>query len=312
MVGTIGDFLTEVVQNSFEAHARHVHVLLKEDDDSFEARVEDDGEGMDEPVLERVTDPFYGGWKHPSRPVSLGLPLLAMSADALHLTSRPHEGTTVTFCFDFHKVDTPPVGDLARDLLVLLTDSRRLRLVFDYQIDTNRGKLAWHVDSDALGDLGTSGAQVALRWKLRSLTAEAGRYRSERKLDVQKESMVMTREALDKMREQGAREMAKRVTEGKDVQVVVGMGTVGIAAGAKKVVDDFLDALDARRIDSVLVTQTGAMKTGVAPVVEVLVPGMDPVVYEKVDTALVGRIIDEHIVGKKPVADHMVAPGAAN
>ena len=121
----------------------------------------------------------------------------------------------------------------------------------------------------------------------------------------------MTLEQLRSIRAKGEKAMAKRENAGRDIQVIVGMGTSGIAAGAKQVVDDFLDLLEEKDIHTVLVSQTGAMGVGVEPTVEVIVPGMPETIYQKVDKALVETIIDQHIIGKKQVSDHVVARPAA-
>lgn len=117
----------------------------------------------------------------------------------------------------------------------------------------------------------------------------------------------MTLEQLRSIRAKGEKAMAKRENAGRDIQVIVGMGTSGIAAGAKQVVDDFLDLLEEKDIHTVLVSQTGAMGVGVEPTVEVIVPGMPETIYQKVDKAVVESIIDQHIIGKKQVSDHVVA-----
>jgi len=64
------------------------------------------------------------------------------------------------------------------------------------------------------------------------------------------------------------------------VQVKVAMATCGIAAGAKVIMDFFVEQLDRRNIDGV-VTQTGCMGYCYAePTIEVKLPGHDPVVLE--------------------------------
>lgn len=81
----------------------------------------------------------------------------------------------------------------------------------------------------------------------------------------------MTLEELRKLREAKQQAMQKRDTNGKDVQIIVGMGTCGIAAGAKVVLDEFLDELDKKHISDVTVTQTGCMGLCyVEPTVEVI------------------------------------------
>ncbi|MFA6844266.1 MAG: (2Fe-2S) ferredoxin domain-containing protein [Sphaerochaetaceae bacterium] len=116
----------------------------------------------------------------------------------------------------------------------------------------------------------------------------------------------MTLEDLRKLRDAKQNAMNKRDISGKDIQVIVGMGTCGIAAGAKVVLDEFLEELDSKHIDNVTVTQTGCMGLCyVEPTVEVIVPGMPDVIYGKVDKATVGKIVDQHIVGKQLVTDHI-------
>lgn len=116
----------------------------------------------------------------------------------------------------------------------------------------------------------------------------------------------MTLESLKKLREGKLQDIERRETEGKDVHVVIGMGTCGIAAGAKVVLDAFIEELSAKGIDNVTVKQTGCMGLCyVEPTVEVKVPGMPDTIYGKVDAEVAKKIIKDHIVGKKLVSDHI-------
>ncbi|AEV30238.1 ferredoxin [Sphaerochaeta pleomorpha str. Grapes] len=123
----------------------------------------------------------------------------------------------------------------------------------------------------------------------------------------------MTLEELRKLRETKQSALQKRDIEGKDCQVVVGMGTCGIAAGAKVVLDAFLQILDEHKITNVSVTQTGCMGLCyVEPTIEVLVPGMPDVIYGKVDAATVKKIVEQHIIAKQLVTDHLFDRPAAD
>lgn len=116
----------------------------------------------------------------------------------------------------------------------------------------------------------------------------------------------MTLESLKKLREGKLQDIERRETEGKDVHVVIGMGTCGIAAGAKVVLDAFIEELNAKGIDNVTVKQTGCMGLCyVEPTVEVKVPGMPDTIYGKVDAEVAKKIIKDHIVSKKLVSDHI-------
>ncbi|NQT57352.1 MAG: (2Fe-2S) ferredoxin domain-containing protein [Bacteroidetes bacterium] len=123
----------------------------------------------------------------------------------------------------------------------------------------------------------------------------------------------MTLEDLRNLREQKKRDLQKRDTTGKNMQIVVGMGTCGIAAGAKKSLDAFISELDVQNLDSVAVTQTGCMGLCyVEPTVEVIVPGMPNVIYGQVDVETARRIIREHIMKQKMVNDHVYDRPAAD
>ena len=79
------------------------------------------------------------------------------------------------------------------------------------------------------------------------------------------------------------------------VQVRVGMGTSGIASGAKEVFKYLVDELDKRNIEAV-VTQTGDMGYSFAePTIEVTVPGKGPIVFGNVNLKKADQIIESYI-----------------
>ena len=70
----------------------------------------------------------------------------------------------------------------------------------------------------------------------------------------------MSLEDLRKLRESTQAQIKKRDTEGKQAQVIVGMGTCGIAAGAKDTLSAFAKALDEKGMGGdVSIRQTGCM-----------------------------------------------------
>jgi NADP-reducing hydrogenase subunit HndB len=124
----------------------------------------------------------------------------------------------------------------------------------------------------------------------------------------------MTLEELRQLRDSKKNDLRKRDAEGKEIQVVVGMGTCGIAAGAKITLDAFIKALDDHKlVDSVLVRQTGCMGLCHSePTVEVLVPGMPAVIYGKVDAAVAKDIVTKHLIGKELLDGHILDRPAAD
>lgn len=123
----------------------------------------------------------------------------------------------------------------------------------------------------------------------------------------------MTLEDLRNLRDQKKRDMQRRETTGNDMQILVGMGTCGIAAGAKKTLDAFITELDIQNLDNVAVTQTGCMGLCfVEPTVEIVVPGMPNTIYGQVDADTARKIVHEHIQRKKMVSDHVYDRPAAD
>jgi len=79
------------------------------------------------------------------------------------------------------------------------------------------------------------------------------------------------------------------------VLVRVGMGTSGIASGAKQVMEFLIDELEKRNVDAI-VTQTGDMGYSYAePTVEVTLPGNEPIVFGDVDQKKADDIIEKYI-----------------
>ncbi len=91
-------------------------------------------------------------------------------------------------------------------------------------------------------------------------------------------------------------------------RVVVGMATCGIAAGARPVLNAFVEQVEAAGLSgSITVTQTGCI--GICqyePVVEVFEAGKDKVTYVKMTADKVARIVEEHLKGGKPVAEYTI------
>jgi NADP-reducing hydrogenase subunit HndB len=118
----------------------------------------------------------------------------------------------------------------------------------------------------------------------------------------------MTLEELRKLRDTTRMDVVRREAEGKEIHVIVGMGTCGIAIGAKATLDAFLKALDENKlVEKVMIRQTGCMGLCHSePTVEVAVPGMPPVIYGRVDAEVAKEIVAKHIIGKALVDNHII------
>ena len=111
----------------------------------------------------------------------------------------------------------------------------------------------------------------------------------------------MTLDELRKLRDTTKTDLKRREAEGKEIQIIVGMGTCGIAAGAKVTLDAFLKELDDNKlVESVMVRQTGCMGLCHSePTVQVVVPGMPAVIYGSVDAEVAKKIVSVHVIGRQ-------------
>ena len=102
----------------------------------------------------------------------------------------------------------------------------------------------------------------------------------------------------------------RREDEDKNVRVVVGMATCGIAAGARPVMMKFMDEINTRGLSQVTVSQTGCIgMCRLEPMVDVIMPGQEKVTYVHMTPEKVGRVVAEHIVNGRPVEEYTI--GAA-
>jgi (2Fe-2S) ferredoxin len=114
-------------------------------------------------------------------------------------------------------------------------------------------------------------------------------------------------EELRKIKEQVKKSMQMR-EGGQKIKIVVGMGTCGIAAGARDTMKAFMDALEKDGVADAAVTATGcAGFCEQEPLVDVEIQGQKPVRYGKVDKAAAERIVKEHLIGGKIVSDLVFA-----
>lgn len=102
--------------------------------------------------------------------------------------------------------------------------------------------------------------------------------------------------------------MTVREDTGDDaIRVVVGMATCGIAAGARPVLNAFVDEVAKRNLKGVTVSQTGCIgMCQYEPIVEVIQPGKEKVTYVKMTADKVARVVNDHIVNGNPVAEYTV------
>jgi anti-sigma regulatory factor (Ser/Thr protein kinase) len=131
--------ILDIAENSISAGACLVEIGVEEDtgNDRFKLEIRDNGKGMDEEMMRKVTDPFFT--TKTVRGVGLGLPLLRQTAEECEghfsITSEKGKGTTVTVSFRNSHIDRKPTGDIAATLMVLIAGNPQIEFVFEYRRD---------------------------------------------------------------------------------------------------------------------------------------------------------------------------------
>ena len=115
-------------------------------------------------------------------------------------------------------------------------------------------------------------------------------------------------EELMAIRDKTRKNMTVREDTGDSkIRVVVGMATCGIAAGARPVLNAFVDEIAKRDVKGVSVQQTGCIGMWqYEPIVEVTEPGKEKVTYVKMTPEKAVRVVNDHIVNGNPVAEFTV------
>ena len=119
----------------------------------------------------------------------------------------------------------------------------------------------------------------------------------------------MTIKSLEDLRKIKAdSQLQTKARKNNDTQVIIGMGTCGIAAGAREVMTAVLEELAKRNLNNVSVLQTGCIgMCQKEPLMDIVRPGEDRVTYGPVYPSDVPRIIAEHLVNGNIVEDLVVA-----
>ena len=92
-----------------------------------------------------------------------------------------------------------------------------------------------------------------------------------------------------------------------DIQVLVSMGSCGLAVGAGDTLKTILNIIQKEKINGVIVTQTGCL--GLCehePIVQVIVGGQPGVIYGRVNGPVADKIMKQHVQNGKPVQENII------
>lgn len=117
---------------------------------------------------------------------------------------------------------------------------------------------------------------------------------------------IKSLEELKRVREEALQKKQMKAAPGS-IQVIVAMGTCGIAAGARDTMKSVLNYIENEKINGVTVTQTGCL--GLCeqePIVQVVVGDQPKVMYGKVDAQVAQKIMKQHVQNGQPVKEYII------
>ncbi|MGC9355768.1 MAG: ATP-binding protein, partial [Mariniphaga sp.] len=150
---TISDHVLDIVQNSVQAGATLIEIIVEEDrkNNFYGLTINDNGSGMSREVLEQAVNPFFTS--RSTRKVGLGLPLLKQNAEAsggtFNIQSEPGKGTTVKAVFGHRHLDRPPLGDIWNTWFLTVLSNPGICLVYKHQ--TRNG--TFEIDSEEVAEI---------------------------------------------------------------------------------------------------------------------------------------------------------------
>jgi len=120
----------------------------------------------------------------------------------------------------------------------------------------------------------------------------------------------LTLKDLDKIREKTQRTMNLREGAGR-AKITVHMGTCGIAAGARKIMDTLLNVVEEKDVKDVILTTSGcAGLCSREPMATVELVGETPVKYVDLTEEKIIKIFNEHVLGGTSVQEYALVMGS--
>lgn len=111
---------------------------------------------------------------------------------------------------------------------------------------------------------------------------------------------------LKKVREEALRKRDLKSASGQK-QIIIGMGTCGIAAGARETMKAILEKIERENLTGISVTQTGCIGLcEMEPIVQVQIGDSQRITYGKVTNEIAAQIIDKHIQGGEIFKEYMI------
>ena len=163
-------YILDITMNSVRAGSSEIRITLTEDDEHVTFSVSDNGCGMTEEQLVKLSDPFFTTRK--TRKVGLGIPFLKMLAEmtggnvsisSVHESESCDHGTTTKAVFGKNHIDFIPLGDIVETLKTLIQGSPEINFTFTHTFPNGEVSLDCSQLREILGDISLAEPEI-LNW----------------------------------------------------------------------------------------------------------------------------------------------------
>ena len=131
--------ILDIVMNSIKADASQVEINIEDSikNNWLKITIADNGRGMSEDVINRVTNPFYT--TRTTRKVGLGIPMLKEACERcngyLKIESKTGVGTKVFCYFERDNIDRAPLGNMGETIMTIINSGDGFELIYNHKTD---------------------------------------------------------------------------------------------------------------------------------------------------------------------------------
>ena len=163
-------YVLDITMNSVRAGATRIEIELIEEGEWLTFTVRDNGCGMTEEQVARLSDPFFTTRK--TRKVGLGIPFLKMLAEmtggsvriqSVHESVSAEHGTETCATFGRNHIDFIPLGDMVETVKTLIQGSPEIDFVYRHKTEGGEVFLSCSEMRAVLGDIPLNEPEI-LTW----------------------------------------------------------------------------------------------------------------------------------------------------
>lgn len=163
-------YILDITMNSVRASANNITIELIEDYEWLYFTVTDDGCGMTEEQLLKLSNPFFTTRK--TRKVGLGIPFLKMLSEmtggsveisSIHESVSSEHGTKISAKFCKNHIDFIPLGDIVETVKTLIQGSPEIDFNFIHKTENGEVTLSCAQIRKVLGDIPLNEPEI-LSW----------------------------------------------------------------------------------------------------------------------------------------------------